>query len=107
VSSAKGRLREIRFSAISLIYKIMLFSNTEIPELNFTFNGRTNPITNSHKHLGVTFSSDAKWNIHIEHILSSIYYKTFVIFSFFFFLSMIPSLTLYKLEWNYQILEDQ
>jgi hypothetical protein len=37
----------------------MLFSNTEIPELNFTFNGRTIPITNSHKHLGVTFSSDA------------------------------------------------
>jgi hypothetical protein len=34
----------------------------EIPELNFTFNGRTIPITNSHKHLGVTFSSDAKWN---------------------------------------------
>jgi hypothetical protein len=25
----------------------MLFSNTEIPELNFTFNGRTIPITNS------------------------------------------------------------
>ena len=53
--------------------EIMLFSNTEIPELNFIFNGRTIPITNSHKHLGVTFSSDAKWNIHIENILSSIY----------------------------------
>jgi hypothetical protein len=53
--------------------EIMLFSNMEIPELNFTFNGRTNPITNSHKHLGVTFSSDAKCNIYIEHILSSIY----------------------------------
>jgi hypothetical protein len=46
--------------------EIMLFSNTEIPELNFTFNGRTIPITNSHKHLGVTFSSDAKWNVNIE-----------------------------------------
>jgi hypothetical protein len=55
VSSAKSRLREIRFSAISLIYKwlmsfnpdkteIMLFSNAEIPELNFIFNGRTIPI---------------------------------------------------------------
>jgi hypothetical protein len=53
--------------------EIMLFSNTEIPELNFTFNGKTIPITTSHKHLGVTFSSDAKWNIHIENILSSIY----------------------------------
>ena len=48
--------------------EIMLFSNTEIPELNFTFNGRTIP--NSNKHLGVTFSSDAKWKIHIENILS-------------------------------------
>jgi hypothetical protein len=53
--------------------EIMLFSNTEIPELNFTFNERTIPITNSHKHLEATFSSDAKWNIHIEYILSSIY----------------------------------
>ena len=31
--------------------EIMLFSYTEIPELNFTCNGRTIPITNSHKHL--------------------------------------------------------
>jgi hypothetical protein len=53
--------------------KFMLFSNTEIPELNFTFNGRTIPIKNSHKHLGVTISSDAKWNIHIKYILSTIY----------------------------------
>ena len=49
--------------------EIMLFSNTDIPEFNNTFNGRTIPITNSHKHLGVTFSSDAKWNIHVENIL--------------------------------------
>jgi hypothetical protein len=53
--------------------EIMLFSNTNIPEFNFTFNGRPSPTTNSHKHLGVTFSSDAKWNIHIENILLSIY----------------------------------
>ena len=53
--------------------EIMLFSNTDIPEFNFTFNERTIPITNSHKHLGVTFSSDAKWNIHVENILLSIY----------------------------------
>ena len=51
----------------------MLFSNTDIPEFNFTFNGRTVPITNSHKHLGVTFSIDVKWNIHIENIRLSIY----------------------------------
>ena len=48
--------------------EIMLFLNTDIPEFNFPFNGRTIPITNSHKHLGVTFSSDAKWNIHVENI---------------------------------------
>jgi hypothetical protein len=53
--------------------EIMLFSNTDIPEFNFTFNERTIPITNSHKHVGVTFSSDAKWNIHFENILLSIY----------------------------------
>jgi hypothetical protein len=34
--------------------EIMLFSNTDIPEFNFTFNGRTILITNSLKHLGVT-----------------------------------------------------
>jgi hypothetical protein len=43
------------------IFKNWSFSNTDIPELNFTFNERTIPITNSHKHLGVTFNSDAKW----------------------------------------------
>jgi hypothetical protein len=34
--------------------EIMLFSNTDIPEFNFTFNGSTIPITNSYKLLGVT-----------------------------------------------------
>jgi hypothetical protein len=53
--------------------EIMLFSNTDIPEFNFTFNGRTIPITNSHKHLGVTYSIDVKWNMHIENIRLSIY----------------------------------
>jgi hypothetical protein len=51
----------------------IIFSNTDIPEFNFTFNGRITPITNSHKQLGVAFSSYAKWNIHIENILLSIY----------------------------------
>jgi hypothetical protein len=35
----------------------MLFSNTDIPEFNFTFNERTIPITNSHKHLGVILAA--------------------------------------------------
>jgi hypothetical protein len=38
--------------------EIMLFSNTEIPELNFTFNGRTIPITNSHKTPAETLQSE-------------------------------------------------
>ena len=51
--------------------EIMLFSNTIIPVLEFTLNGNTIPIVSTHKHLGVTFSSDAKWNSHIENVLSS------------------------------------
>jgi hypothetical protein len=39
--------------------------------LNFTFNGNNIPITMSHKHLGVTLSSDAKWNNHFENIILS------------------------------------
>ena len=34
--------------------EIMLFSNTDISDFNFTFNGRTILITNFHKHMGVT-----------------------------------------------------
>jgi hypothetical protein len=30
------------------------------------------PITTSHKHLGVTFSNDAKWNNHVDNIKSSV-----------------------------------
>jgi hypothetical protein len=67
VSSAKGQVREINFSAISLIY---IINNRG---LVLILGERTIPITNSHKHLGVTFSSDAKWNIHVENILLSIY----------------------------------
>jgi hypothetical protein len=37
--------------------KILLFSNTNIPDFNFTFDGRTIPITNSHKHLGVNLAT--------------------------------------------------
>jgi hypothetical protein len=30
------------------------------------------PSTTSHKHLGVTFSNDAKWNNHVDNIKSSV-----------------------------------
>ena len=53
--------------------EIMLFSNTHVRyNFNFTFNGNNIPITTSHKHLGVTLSSDAKWNNHIENIILSV-----------------------------------
>ena len=43
--------------------EIMIFSNRSVPEnLDFSFNGKSVSITTSHKHLGGTFSNDAKWN---------------------------------------------
>ena len=53
--------------------EIMLFSNTDVRyNFNFSFNGNNIPITMSHKHLGVTLSSDAKWNNHIENIILNV-----------------------------------
>ncbi|XP_071177655.1 uncharacterized protein [Mytilus edulis] len=52
--------------------EIMMFSNNEIQNLNFTMNNKEIPIVRSHKHLGVTFRSDAKWNNHVENILNSV-----------------------------------
>jgi hypothetical protein len=53
--------------------EIMIFSNRSIPKnLDFSFNGKSVPITTSHKHLGVTFSNDAKWNTHVDNIQSSV-----------------------------------
>ena len=53
--------------------EIMIFSNRSVPEnLDFSFNGKSVPITTSHKHLGVTFSNDAKWNTHVDNIKSSV-----------------------------------
>jgi hypothetical protein len=53
--------------------EIMIFSNRSVPEnLDFSLNGKSVPITTSHKHLGVTFSNDAKWNNHVDNIKSSV-----------------------------------
>jgi hypothetical protein len=52
--------------------EIMLFTNLEHPEINFTFEDNIISTIESHRHLGVTFSTDAKWNDHIENIVSSV-----------------------------------
>ena len=52
--------------------EIMIFSNIETPDLSFSLNGKNIPLSTSHKHLGVNFSSDAKWNNHIESIITSV-----------------------------------
>ena len=52
--------------------EIMLFTNLEHPEINFTFEDNIISMIESHRHLGVTFSTDAKWNAHIENIVSSV-----------------------------------
>ena len=45
---------------------IMIFSIRSIPEnLYFSCNGKSVPITTSYKHLGATFSNDAKLNTHM------------------------------------------
>ena len=53
--------------------EIMIFSNTDVRyNFNFSFNGNNIPITKSHKHLGVTLTSDVKWNNHIENIILNV-----------------------------------
>ena len=53
--------------------EIMIFPNRSFPEiLDFSFNGKSVPITISLKHLGVTFSNDAKLNTHFNNIKSSV-----------------------------------
>jgi hypothetical protein len=62
--------------------EIMIFSNRSIPEnFDFSFSGKSVPITTSHKHLGVTFSNDAKWNTHVDNIQSSVF-KHYIKFQF-------------------------
>ena len=53
--------------------EIMIFSDRSILEnLDFYFNGKSVPINTSHRHLGVTFNNDAKWNTHVDNIQSSV-----------------------------------
>lgn len=54
--------------------EIMVFSNIDTEnDFNFSFEGKNILLTDTHKHLGVTFSSNAKWNDHVENIIKKIY----------------------------------
>ena len=52
--------------------EIMIFSNRSVPEnLDFSFNGKSVPITTSHKHLGIV-----KCNTYVDNIKSSVSNRT-------------------------------
>jgi hypothetical protein len=44
----------------------MLFANLEHPEINNTFEDNIISTIESHRHLGVAFNTDAKWNAHMS-----------------------------------------
>jgi hypothetical protein len=50
----------------------VFFTNLEHPEINFMFEDNIISTIESHRHLGVALSTDAKWNAHIENIVSSV-----------------------------------
>lgn len=49
-----------------------MFSKNEIQDLNFTVNNNKKIFVQFHKHLQVTFRSDAKQNNNVENILNSV-----------------------------------
>lgn len=53
--------------------KALVISNTEIPDLDITFDNESVEIVNNHKHLGLTLSSDGTWTSHIDIICKSAY----------------------------------
>jgi hypothetical protein len=51
----------------------MLFKNVEnSTNFNFYFDGKLIPLTSNHKHLGITFSEEAKWNKHVANLIKSV-----------------------------------
>ena len=50
--------------------EIMLFKNVEnSTNFYFYFDEKLIPLTSDHKHLGITFSEEAKWNKHVENLI--------------------------------------
>jgi hypothetical protein len=53
--------------------EIMLFRNVENSRnFDFYFDGKLIPLTSDHKHLGITFSEEAKWNKHVENLIKRV-----------------------------------
>jgi hypothetical protein len=53
--------------------EILFFSNTgNIDNIEFSFNGKSIPLSTSHKNLGVILSQNAKWNEHLENMITHI-----------------------------------
>jgi hypothetical protein len=51
----------------------LFFSNTgNIENIEFSFNGKSIPLSTSYKHLGVNLSQNAKWNEHLENMITNI-----------------------------------
>jgi hypothetical protein len=51
----------------------LFFSDTDnIDNIEFSFNGKSIPLSTSHKHLGVILSHNAKWNEHFENMITNI-----------------------------------
>ena len=52
---------------------MFFFSNTgNTDNLEFSFNGKIIPFSTSHKHLGVILFQNAKWNEHLENMITNI-----------------------------------
>ena len=53
--------------------EIMLFKHVENSTNVYSyFDGKLIPLTSDHKHLGITFNEEAKWNKHVENLIKSV-----------------------------------
>ena len=51
---------------------IFFTTSTDNIDLNVYFNNNKLEIVNTHKHLGITFSPNCKWNSHIDNLISTV-----------------------------------
>jgi hypothetical protein len=65
--------QEFLLITFCLLTEILFFPNTgNIDNIEFSFNGKSIPLSTSHKHLGVILSQNAKWNEHLENMITNI-----------------------------------